>query len=113
MARHYRKTIRFSEKEMKEIERKADVAGRDFSSYVRSAVFKYDVAIIPGLPELNHQVAKIGNNLNQLTMLSHQGNIKSPNLEETRETLDRVYEKLFEISEAVNNGSSESGHRQE
>ena len=42
-------------------------------------------------------------------MLSHQGSIKSPNLEETREMLDRVYEKLFEISEAINNGSTSMG----
>lgn len=113
MARKIRKTIRFSDREMKELKHKADTAGRDISSYIRSAVFQYDVAIIPGLPELNHQVAKIGNNLNQLTMLSHQGSIKSPNLEETREVLDRVYEKLFKISEAINNGDSESGHGQE
>lgn len=109
MARKFRKTIRFSEREMRELKNKADIAGRDISAYIRSAVFQYDVAIIPGLPELNHQVAKIGNNLNQLTMLSHQGSIKSPNLEETREMLDRVYEKLFEISEAVNNGSTGMG----
>ncbi|MCI9126896.1 MAG: MobC family plasmid mobilization relaxosome protein [Eubacterium sp.] len=109
MARKFRKTIRFSEREMRELKNKADTAGRDISAYIRSAVFQYDVAIIPGLPELNHQIAKIGNNLNQLTMLSHQGSIKSPNLEETREMLDRVYEKLFEISEAINNGSTSMG----
>lgn len=106
MARLYRKTIRFNEKEMKELQRKANTAERDISSYIRSAIFKYDIVVIPGLPELNHQVAKIGNNLNQLTMLSHQGNIKSPNLEETQEMLNKVYEKLFEISEAMSNGNS-------
>lgn len=109
MARKIRKTIRFSDREMKELRRKADVADRDISSYIRSAIFQYDVAIIPGLPELNHQIAKIGNNLNQLTMLSHQGSIKSPNLEETREVLDRVYEKLFEIGEVINHGDISTG----
>ncbi len=42
-------------------------------------------------------------------MLSHQGSIKSPNLEETREMLDRVYEKLFEIGEVINHGDISTG----
>lgn len=109
MARKFRKTVRFSEKEMNELKMRAKAADRDISTYIRSAVFKYNVVIIKGLPELNHQIAKIGNNLNQLTMLSHQGSIKSPNLQETREILDKVYEKLFEISEEVNNGSTGVG----
>ena len=49
------------------------------------------------------QVAKIGNNLNQLTMRAHEGRITSVNLAECLEMLQLTYDKLNEISEVINN----------
>lgn len=106
MAKDRRKSVRMSVEEEKIIHEKAELAGMNFSEYVRKASLNHTVTVVSGIKELHLQVAKIGNNLNQLTMLCHQGSIMCPNIEETRKILSTVYDRLSEISEVVYSGNS-------
>jgi hypothetical protein len=46
---------------------------------------------------MNHQLSKIGNNLNQLTVLAHQGKIKEVNLTKTREEFTGLWDELCKL----------------
>lgn len=48
------------------------------------------------MKEMNRQLSKIGNNLNQLTMLAHQGKIKEVNLKKVSEDTSGMLEELCE-----------------
>lgn len=91
------------------VKKKAMQADMDFSTFVRKAALDQPVVIVPGIRELYVQVARVGNNLNQITMLCHQGRISSVELTETREMLSLVYEKLYEIGEVLDHGDSNAG----
>lgn len=109
MARDKKKSIRMSTKEELLVEKKAMQADMVFSTFVREAALNHPVVVVPGIRELYVQVARVGNNLNQLTMLCHQGRITSVDLTETREMLSKVYEKLYEIGEVLEHGNSDAG----
>lgn len=98
-----RKTIRMSKEEEKRVLLSLEATGLNFSDYVRKAINDHPVIVISGIRDLHMQVAKIGNNLNQLTMLAHEGRITSVNLAECLEMLQLTYDKLNEISEVINN----------
>lgn len=98
-----RKTIRMSKEEEKRVLLSLEDTGLNFSDYVRKAINDHPVILISGIRDLHMQVAKIGNNLNQLTMLAHEGRITSVNLAECLEMLQLTYDKLNEISEVINN----------
>lgn len=98
-----RKTIRMSKEEEKRVLLSLEDTGLNFSDYVRKAINDRPVIVISGIRDLHMQVAKIGNNLNQLTMLAHEGRITSVNLAECLEMLQLTYDKLNEISEVINN----------
>lgn len=98
-----RKTIRMSKEEEKRVLLSLEDTGLNFSDYVRKAINDHPVIVISGIRDLHMQVAKIGNNLNQLTMLAHEGRITSVNLAECLEMLQMTYDKLNEISEVINN----------
>lgn len=98
-----RKTIRMSKEEEKRVLLSLEDTGLNFSDYVRKAINDHPVIVISGIRDLHMQVAKIGNNLNQLTMLAHEGRITSVNLAECLEMLQLTYDKLNEINEVINN----------
>jgi len=56
------------------------------SRYVSLSALDKEIIFFDDIKEMNHQLSEIGNNLNQLTVLAHQGKIKEVNLTRTRET---------------------------
>ena len=76
------------------IRKKAADAGMSITDYIilcaiDKKVINYDV-----LRELTTQVNKLGNNVNQLLILSRQGRISTVNLTATQEELKKIYELL-------------------
>lgn len=106
MAKELRKSVRMSSEELEIILKKAKIADITFSEYVREAALNHSIKVVPGIRELHLQVAKIGNNLNQLAILCHQGSIVCPNIDDTREMLSTIYNMLSQISEEVYSGNS-------
>ena len=83
--------------------------GMNFSDYVRKAISDHPIIVVSGIQDLHLQVARVGNNLNQLVMLAHEGRITSVDLTECFEMLQMTYSKLSEISEVINHGDCDSG----
>ncbi len=76
------------------IRKKAADAGMSITDYIILCAIDKKVINYGGLRELTTQVKKLGNNINQLLILSRQGRINTVNLTATQEELKRIYELL-------------------
>ena len=76
------------------IRKKAADAGMSITDYIILCAIDKKVINYDGLRELITQVKKLGNNINQLLILSRQGRINTVNLTATQEELKRIYELL-------------------
>ena len=76
------------------IRKKAADAGMSITDYIILCAIDKKVISYDGLRELTTQVKKLGNNVNQLLILSRQGRINTVNLTATQEELKRIYELL-------------------
>ena len=72
--------FRVSSSEYNSIKRMAPKAKLNISQYVSLSALDKDIFNFDDIKEMNRQLAKMGNNLNQLTMLAHQGRIKEVDL---------------------------------
>ena len=76
------------------IRKKAADAGMSITDYIILCAIDKKVINYDGLRELTTQVKKLGNNVNQLLILSRQGRINTVNLTATQEELQKIYELL-------------------
>lgn len=98
--------FRISAKDLDVIKKKSKQAKMTVTEYITQSALGKEIMIIDGLPEIVSQLKKIGNNLNQLTMLSHQGVIYTVKLDETEESLTAIYWKINELTKAVDDSGS-------
>lgn len=98
-ARDKQVNIRITEKEYLRIKKKADMSKKTFSNFVISASLDKNVVVINEVRPFVHQLSKIGNNLNQLTVLCHQGKIQCLDLKETKGSIAGIYSVLLDISD--------------
>lgn len=92
--------IRMTEKEYQAIKKKSDASKRTFSSYIINASLNKNIVVINELKAFIHQLSKVGTNLNQLTMLSHQGKITCIDITETKESIKDIYSVLLKINDS-------------
>ena len=78
------------------IRKKASDSGMSLTDYIILCAINKKVINYDGLKELTTQIKKLGNNVNQLLILSRQGKIKTVNLTATQEKLKKIYELLSE-----------------
>ena len=78
------------------IRKKAADAGMNITDYIVLCAIDKKVVNYNGLRELTTQIKKLGNNVNQLLILSRQGRISTVNLTDTQEELKKIYELLSE-----------------
>ena len=76
------------------IREKAKSAGMSITDYIILCAINKKVINYDGLKELTTQIKKLGNNVNQLLILSRQGKIKTVNLTATQEELKKIYDLL-------------------
>ena len=76
------------------IREKAKSAGMCLTDYIILCAIDKKVINYDGLKELTTQVKKLGNNVNQLLILSRQGKIKTVNLTATQLELKKIYDLL-------------------
>lgn len=89
--------IRISSEDKAAICKRAGDIGMSVGEYmIRSAREDKTVVILDG-KEILHQLSKIGTNLNQLTILCHQGKITNPNLEDLNNTLVKVMREIRKL----------------
>jgi hypothetical protein len=89
--------FRVSEMEYINIQKKAKKAKLNISQYVSLSALDKDIFVFADMKEMNRQLSKIGNNLNQLTMLAHQGKIKEVNLIKMSDDISKMWDKLCEL----------------
>lgn len=78
------------------IRKKAADAGMNITDYIVLCAIDKKVVNYDGLRELTTQIKKLGNNVNQLLILSRQGRISTVYLTDTQEELKKIYELLAE-----------------
>ncbi len=94
MNREKRLTFRVTESEFEEIEEKAAASNLSISEFVRSCCMEKQITVIEGLAEFRKELRHIGVNLNQITILCHQGKITAPQLESTKKELSKIWQSL-------------------
>ena len=89
--------FRATEKEKKQLTILAKKAKMSQAEFIRHAVFNKEIVVIDGLKPLQKELKRIGNNLNQLTTRSNMGHFSVVDLQETKDELRKIYEKLAEL----------------
>jgi hypothetical protein len=98
--------FRISEKDLDTIKKKSKKAKLTVTEYITKSALGKEIVVIDGLPEIVSQLKKIGNNLNQLTMLSHQDLVNTVKLDETEESLTAIFWKINELTKVVDSDGS-------
>jgi hypothetical protein len=89
--------LRVTEKEYEKIVGKAKKANLSISKYVSLSALDKEIIFFDDIKKMNHELSKIGNNLNQLTVLAHQGKIKEVNLTQARDTFSGQWDELCKL----------------
>ena len=92
-------SIRISSNDLEAIKQKAKQAKMSQSDYVTRCCLGRQVVVIEDLKDVLKQLRAIGNNLNQLTMLSNMGRIGTVGLDHTANELAAVSAALRQIQE--------------
>ena len=108
MKREHKITFRVSAYEKKRIQAKLHSTGISLSDFCRHAVLGKEVRQVKGLDKCGYELNKIGNNLNQLTVLCHQRAVQNPNLDELRQQFGRVTACIFAALGGDDDGDCEA-----
>lgn len=89
--------MRIAAADKQAIRDRAKAANLSIGEYmIRTALEQQTVVVIEG-KEILHQLSKLGTNLNQLTILAHQGKIQSPGLESTNQVLSEILNQMQQL----------------
>ncbi|MGN6713993.1 plasmid mobilization protein [Anaerocolumna jejuensis] len=108
MNRTHKISFRVSDYEHKLIQSKVKKSGIRMSDFCRHAVLGKEVRTVKGLDKCSYELNKIGNNLNQLTVLCHQRAVQNPNLEEMQAQLSAVLERIYITLGGDDNGDCQT-----
>lgn len=86
--------IRLSEQEIALLKRKAKQSNMTMSRFILSLTNNSQIIVINDLVETQRQLRYIGNNLNQLTQLCHEGRIECLNLMEVKKEVGNIWQSL-------------------
>lgn len=89
--------FRATEKEIQDLEILVKKAKMTKADFIRHSIFNKDIVVIDGIKELQQELKRIGNNLNQLTTRANLGQLTTVNLRETKDELAKIHEILSEI----------------
>ncbi|MDU1540827.1 MAG: MobC family plasmid mobilization relaxosome protein [Paeniclostridium sordellii] len=90
--------LRVTEKELKIIKNKIKKSKLNQNDFLLKSALEKEIVVIEGLPEMTLELKKIGNNLNQLTKLVHQGKVNCKDeLSEINEEMKEVWQLLRQL----------------
>ena len=95
--RNRKKSFWVTEGEWKAIERIAACTGMGIGEYLRISALGKTIYQVEELKPVLHELKCISRNLNQLTMLSHQGVVRTVNLTATADGIGRCYEAINKL----------------
>ncbi len=76
------------------IKKKAEKAKLSLSEYIRQSALEKDIIVIEELKDFMKGLISMNRNLNQLTILCHQGKITCVNLENVEKELIKINENI-------------------
>lgn len=91
--------LRVTEKEYQKIKTKAKKAKMNMSQYVSLSALDKDIVVFEELKEFIRQLSKLGNNLNQITMLAHKGRITAIDLLSVKKVVQGQWQLLNSLTE--------------
>lgn len=89
--------FRIASSDLEKIKLKAKKANMSVSAYIILSALDKEIIVIDEIKEFTRQLSKVGNNLNQLTLLCHQGRITNPDLSAIHNLLQDIYKFLITI----------------
>ena len=92
-------TVRLTPEQYESICARAETAQMTPSTYIRAAAMRHKVVVVDGLKEFTHEMKGIGRNLNQLAIRVHEGTVTAPKLDATFDMLEKIYERLGQLTE--------------
>ncbi len=95
--------FRISKADLDAIRVHAQKANMTTAAYIVNRALKDDnIIILEDLKPVCHELRKIGTNLNQLTMLAHQGQISCVDLTALSEEVKTLWQPLNLLTEKIN-----------
>ena len=92
--RHQVIAFRVTERERAQVCAKAQKAGMTQQEYLLCAALETPIHVVAELKPILSELRACGRNLNQLTVLAHEGHIQTVHLRETVEVLGRTYDAV-------------------
>ena len=89
--------IRLTEKEKSIIEAKAKKLNMTITKFIISSCLKDKIVIINGLDNIDTELRRIGNNINQLTRLANEKIITVIDLKELRMEVNNIWQLLKQL----------------
>ena len=89
--------IRLTEKEKSMIEVKAKKLNMTITKFIISSCLKDKIVIINGLDNIDTELRRIGNNINQLTRLANEKIITVIDLKELRMEVNNIWQLLKQL----------------
>lgn len=86
--------FRLTERDYDKIQHRSEQCKMSITGYLTTMALDGKIITIDGLPEIANELKRIGNNLNQLTRLCHEGQINCPNLKETKLEVAKLWQSL-------------------
>ena len=90
-------TIRLTESEKANIEKKAAKAKMNLTEYIIAASNKSKIKVAEDTTPLLIELKRIGNNINQIAMKINSGAISSYNFTEVINMQRKIYEQMLEL----------------
>lgn len=94
-----RLTIRLTREQYESIRERAETAQMTPSAFVRAAAMHHKVTVVPGLKEVTHELKMLGNNINQLAVLVHEGMVRIASFDEAYEKLGLLFVAVRRLAE--------------
>ena len=90
--------FRVSEKDYNKILMRTEKTNMNLTGYLLTLALEGEITVVEGLSEMTTELNKIGNNLNQLTRLCHQGAINAPDLAALKESVMKIWQSLNSLT---------------
>lgn len=84
--------VRVTPEEKEIITKKALSSYRLLSDYMRDCALDKEIIAVAGLDDTAKELRRIGNNLNQMTVLAHQNRAQFFNLEELKKEVGQIWQ---------------------
>lgn len=92
--------VRFSEEEYEQFLKKQKRSKLNKNDYILKCVLNKKITVVDGVIDVIVELKRIGNNINQLTKLVHQGKVNySHELSETNKELVQIWQSLKSLTQ--------------